>query len=71
LYKYSGVALEVILALLDKYKNDGIRDLADTKLLEFGEFAKFGSPMKIAKLFGGKAGYEKAVKELEDEIYSA
>ncbi len=71
LYKYSGVAQEVIQALLDKYKNDGVRDLADTKLLEFGEFAKFGSPMKIAKLFGGKAGYEKAVKELEDEIYSA
>jgi len=71
LYKYSGIAQEVIQALLDKYKNDGIRDLADTKLLEFSEFARFGSPMKIAKLFGGKVGYEKAVKELEDEIYSA
>ena len=71
LYKYSGVAKEVIHALLDKYKNDGVKDLADTKLLEFGEFAKFGSPMKIAKLFGGKSGYEKAVKELEDEIYTA
>ena len=71
LYKYSGIAQEVIQALLEKYKNDGVRDLADTKLLEFSEFARFGSPMKIAKLFGGKAGYEKAVKELEDEIYSA
>lgn len=71
LYKYSGVAQEVIQALLDKYKNDGVKDLADTKLLEFSEFAKFGSPMKIAKLFGGKSGYEKAVKELEDEIYTA
>lgn len=71
LYKYSGIAQEVIQALLDKYKNDGVKDLADTKLLEFSEFARFGSPMKIARLFGGKAGYEKAVKELEDEIYSA
>lgn len=71
LHKYSGVAQDVVQALLDKYLNDGINDISDTKVLEFQEFAKFGNPMKIAKLFGGKAGYEKAVKELEDEIYSA
>lgn len=28
-----------------------------------------GKPAAIVKLFGGKEGYKKAVKELEEEIY--
>ena len=28
-----------------------------------------GKPSKIAKFFGGKKGYEEAVKELENAIY--
>ncbi|WP_226655850.1 EcoAI/FtnUII family type I restriction enzme subunit R [Pseudalkalibacillus hwajinpoensis] len=71
LYKYSDVAQQVIEALLDKYANDGIKEIEDTKILQLKEFAKIGSPMKIVKAFGGKAAYLKAVKELENEIYSA
>ena len=32
-------------------------------------FARFGKPAKIAKLFGGKSGYEAAINELEMEMY--
>jgi type I restriction enzyme, R subunit len=71
LYKYSDVAQQVIEALLDKYANDGIKEIEDTKVLQLKEFAKIGSPMKIVKAFGGKEGYLKAVKELENEIYYA
>ena len=71
LYKYSDVAQQVIEALLDKYSNDGIKEIEDTKVLQLKEFAKIGSPMKIVKAFGGKEAYLKAVQELENNIYSA
>ena len=71
LYKYSDTAKEVIEALLDKYANDGIKEIEDTKVLQLKEFQKFGSPMKIVKAFGGKDAYLDAVKELENEIYYA
>lgn len=71
LYKYSDIAQQVIEALLDKYANDGIKEIEDTKVLQLKEFAKIGSPMKIVKAFGGKEAYKKAVQELENEIYYA
>ena len=71
LYKYSDMAQKVLEALLEKYKDEGINELEDTKILKLKDFEKFGSPMKIVKLFGGKEGYLKAVKELEEEIYTA
>lgn len=71
LYKYSDVAEQVIAALLDKYANDGIKEIEETKVLQLEEFAKIGSPMKIVKAFGGKEAYQKAVQELENEIYYA
>ena len=71
LYKYSGLAQEVLSALLDKYMNEGIRDIESLEILSNDPFRKFGTPMKIAKLFGGKDGYIRAIKELQDEIYAA
>lgn len=71
LYKYSDTALQVLEALLDKYANDGIKEIEDTKVLQLKEFAKIGSPMKIVKAFGGKKGYQKAIQELGNEIYYA
>lgn len=71
LYKYSDTAQKVIEALLEKYANDGIKEIEDTKILQLKEFAKIGSPMKIVKAFGGKEAYQKAVQELENELYYA
>lgn len=71
LYKYSELARKVLGALMDKYASEGLKEIEETKVLQLQEFQKFGSPMKIVKAFGGKAAYEQAVKELEDEIFSA
>ena len=71
LYKYSELAQKVLGTLMDKYASDGLKEIEETKILQLTEFQQFGSPMKIVKEFGGKAAYEKAVKELEDEIVSA
>ena len=69
LSKYSGVAREVLEALLDKYMNTGIYEVEKTEILQLDPFLKYGKPAKIASFFGGKAGYIKAVQELEDAIY--
>lgn len=71
LYKYSELAQKVLGALMDKYASEGLKEIEETKVLQLHEFQQFGSPMKIVKAFGGKAAYEQAVKELEDEIFSA
>ena len=71
LNKYKGVAREVLEALLDRYMNTGIYELEKVEVLKLSEFKRFGMPAKIASYFGGKAGYFQAVKELEQEIYSA
>lgn len=71
LYKYSELAQKVLGALMDKYASEGLKEIEETKVLQLQEFQQFGSPMKIVKVFGGKAAYEQAVKELEDEIFSA
>src|SRR5690606_37396046 len=57
LYKYSDIAQQVIEGLLNKYANDGIKEIEDTKVLMLKEFAQMGSPMKIVKAFGGKESY--------------
>ncbi len=67
--KYSGDARAVLEILLDKYMNQGITEVEDIKVLSLADFADYGKPAKIIKIFGGKAKYEQAVRELEDIIY--
>jgi len=69
LSKYKGVARDVLEALLDKYMNTGIYEVEKTEILKLDPFQKIGKPSKIAQFFGGKDGYLKAVRELEQELY--
>ncbi len=69
LSKYSGVAREILEALLDKYMDLGIREIGKAEILKLDPFLRYGKPAKISSFFGGKAGYLKAVQELEDAIY--
>lgn len=70
LSRYSGVAREVLEALLDKYMNTGVYEIEKTEILKLDPFMKIGKPSKIAGYFGGKQGYLKAVQELEQAIYT-
>jgi len=67
--KYEGKAREVLEALLDKYAENGILDFEKADILEIPPFNLIGKPTKIIKLFGGPEGFEKAIKELEEQIY--
>lgn len=70
LSKYSETARAVIEAILDKYQDEGRFDFEDVKVLKFKPFDQFGNSMKIAKEFGGKNQFIKAMKELEKNIYA-
>ncbi len=69
-HKYGPQAQKVLEALLDKYANEGIKELENKSVLKNDPFRQMGSPSSIAKLFGGNQHYIDAVKELETIIYS-
>ncbi|MCY1381610.1 hypothetical protein D9M69_695390 [compost metagenome] len=67
--KYSGAARQVLEALLDKYADAGIEHIEDIKILQLAPFSQIGAPLELVKAFGGKAGYTKALHELEEQLY--
>ena len=67
--KYEGKAREVMEALLEKYAEFGILNFEDVNVLDHAPFDEIGKPQRIMKLFGGVANFEKAIRELENEIY--
>lgn len=68
--KYGEQARAVLNELLDKYADRGIESLENAKVLKLHPFSQIGTPMEIInKIFGGKANYEKAILELEQELF--
>lgn len=67
--RYHGVAREVLETLLEQYKDTGIYEMEQTKVLNLAPFAKYGKPRRIVEHFGGEDGYVRAVRELEEELY--
>lgn len=70
LSKYEGMARQVLENLLDKYADNGILELENPTILVLAPFSSIGTPVKIMKLFGGRNGYETAIKGLETQLYS-
>ena len=69
--KYGEKARAVLETLLEKYADDGIENIESLSVLKVQPFDKFGSPMEIVNLFGGKRKYLEAIAELERELYKA
>ncbi|WP_109465782.1 EcoAI/FtnUII family type I restriction enzme subunit R [Albibacillus kandeliae] len=68
--KYGDQARAVLSALLDKYADEGITTIESAKVLKLQPFDTIGTPMEIINdVFGGKDGYEQALRELEQQIY--
>lgn len=68
--KYGEQAREVLSALLEKYADEGVQAMEDARVLRLQPFDQFGTPVEIIRdVFGGKAKYEEAIKELEGELY--
>jgi type I restriction enzyme, R subunit len=68
--KYGEQARQILETLLEKYADEGIQHIENLDVLKVKPFDKFGSPLQIIRLFGGKDGYLQAVKELEREVYA-
>ncbi|MDJ1505586.1 EcoAI/FtnUII family type I restriction enzme subunit R [Xanthocytophaga agilis] len=67
--KYGEKARQVIEALLEKYADEGVETIEDTKVLNLDPFNKMGTPLEIIKVFGSKEKYLQVIKELEKELY--
>jgi len=69
--KYGEKAQAVLNALLDKYADVGVVQIEETQILTLQPLCDLGTPVELVKAFGGKENYEKAIKDLEDELYSS
>ena len=68
--KYGEQARAVLEALLDKYADEGIVSIENPKVLKLNPFGAIGTPVEIInQVFGGKANYESALYELEQQLY--
>jgi type I restriction enzyme, R subunit len=67
--RYSGAARQVLEALLEKYADTGIEPIEDPKILQLAPFSQIGAPLELVQAFGGKAGYTKAIADLEAQLY--
>jgi type I restriction enzyme R subunit len=67
--KYGDQARKVLEALLDKYADEGVKNIESMEVLKVNPVASFGSAIEIINSFGGKQAYLRAVRELENELY--
>jgi type I restriction enzyme R subunit len=67
--KHGDKARAVLESLLQKYADSGITSVESLDILKVDPFTQHGTPIEIVKLFGGKLGYLKAIRELETELY--
>jgi type I restriction enzyme R subunit len=68
--KYGPQARAVLEALLAKYQDEGmVADLDNVCVLAVPPFNAMGTPLQLIKEFGTKAGFERAVHELQDALY--
>ena len=55
--------------LLTLYADEGVLNLDDANVLKIAPFSTMGSVVQLIKAFGGKAGFEKAVHEMQYALY--
>jgi len=68
--KYGRRACMIIEALLDKYADEGIENIEDLSILRIEPFNRFGTPIEILQVFGGRDGYVNVVEQIEKELYA-
>lgn len=67
--RYGEQARAVLEALLEKYADTGIENIEDMKVLTLDPFRSMGSAAELVSAFGGKAQYQQAVNDLEQQLY--
>jgi len=59
----------VLDALLRKYTDAGIRSVESMDILRVDPQKRFGTPVEIIGIFGGREAYLEAVREMESALY--
>jgi type I restriction enzyme, R subunit len=67
--KYGPQARAVLDALLTKYADEGVINLDDANVLRIAPFNAMGSVVQLIKAFGDRKDFERAVHELQSELY--
>lgn len=67
--RYGDQARAVLDALLAKYADEGVLNLDDANVLRIAPFSTIGTPIELVRAFGGKPGFEQAVRSLQAELY--
>lgn len=68
--RHGDQARAVLEALLDKYADDGVLNLHDTNILKIPPLNALGTPLQLVRAFGGKPGFERAINQLQNELYT-
>ena len=72
LISYDGEIIEFAGSkIVDKYADQGIENMENIQILTVPPISDFGSVTEIIKVFGSREAYDKAIKELENELYKA
>jgi type I restriction enzyme R subunit len=67
--KYGDPVRAVLEALLDKYADAGLKSVESLEILKVDPLTRFGTPVEIVHLFGGRENYLAAIHELEIQLY--
>ncbi|MGY6588486.1 MAG: EcoAI/FtnUII family type I restriction enzme subunit R [Wenzhouxiangella sp.] len=67
--RYGDQARAVLDALLGKYADEGIMNLDNTNVLRIPPLDQIGTPLELLRAFGGRPQFERAVHELQTELY--
>lgn len=65
------VARQVLLTLLDRYAANGIDEVVSTEALAGDPLVRLGSPVELARAFGGIAAWHRQQDLLQQWLYSA
>jgi len=69
--RYGDAARAVLEALLDKFANEAVDDIENIGVLKVQPLTTLGTPTELVQRFGSKDDYLRAVRDLEDELFSA
>lgn len=67
--RFGPKARAVLEALLAKYADEGVMNLDDPGVLKIAPFSGMGSVVELIRAFGGKPGFEQAVRDLQSAMY--
>ena len=69
--RYGDKARAVMEALLDKYADQGIESVESPDALKIQPFPQIGTPVEIVRAFGGRARFQAALRDFQNQLYTA